>query len=125
MEYLHRQYPKYVELVHIGQSYEGRHLIIAKISFDDEAEEYSKNQPLFMYKKKQLKKSGVFIEAGSHAREWITPAVATYIMDTIIKGITKNGLNKYNLKKKMVLNLQYHYYIQIPRERQFDRLIGT
>lgn len=125
MEYLHRQYPKYVELVHIGQSYEGRHLIIAKISFDDEAEEYSKNQPLFMYKKKQLKKSGVFIEAGSHAREWITPAVATYIMDTIIKGITKNGLNKYNFKKKMVLNLQYHYYIQIPRERQFDRLIGT
>lgn len=100
MEYLHRQYPKYVELVHIGQSYEGRHLIIAKISFDDEAEEYSKNQPLFMYKKKLLKKSGVFIEAGSHAREWITPAVATYIMDTIIKGITKNGLNKYNLKKK-------------------------
>lgn len=94
MEYLHRKYPKYVELIHIGQSYEGRHLIIAKISFDDEAEEYSKKQPLFMYKKKQFRKSGVFIEAGAHAREWIGPAVATFIMDTLIKGIAKNGLYK-------------------------------
>lgn len=95
MEYLHRQYPKYVELIHIGQSFEGRHLIIAKISFDDEAEDNSKKSPLFMYRKKPFRKSGVFVEAGSHAREWIAPAVATYIMDTIIKGITKNGLS-YN-----------------------------
>lgn len=31
MEYLQRKHPKYVELIHIGRSFEGRPLIIAKV----------------------------------------------------------------------------------------------
>lgn len=33
---------------------------------------------------KQKGNTGIFVEAGIHAREWISPGVATYIIDKLI-----------------------------------------
>lgn len=33
---------------------------------------------------KQRGNTGIFVEAGIHAREWISPAVATYTIDKLI-----------------------------------------
>lgn len=33
---------------------------------------------------KQSGNTGIFIDAGIHAREWIAPAVATYLIDQLI-----------------------------------------
>ncbi|KAJ9581002.1 hypothetical protein L9F63_023820, partial [Diploptera punctata] len=56
---------KYVTHLVIGNSYEGRAIRGVKIS-------YKKNNP------------GVFIEAGTHAREWIAPATALYIINELL-----------------------------------------
>lgn len=34
---------------------------------------------------KNLGKTGIFVESGIHAREWISPAVATYLIDKLIR----------------------------------------
>lgn len=34
---------------------------------------------------KQSGNTGIFVEAGIHAREWISPAVATYTIDQLIR----------------------------------------
>lgn len=36
-------------------------------------------------RKKKVVRPGVFIEAGVHGREWITPAVATWILKELVK----------------------------------------
>ncbi len=51
----------------IGQSYEGRDQTVLKI-------EYATSNPI-----------NVWIEAGIHAREWISPAVAQYIIDQLLE----------------------------------------
>lgn len=45
-----------------------------------------KNKPaLKSRRKKKVVRPGVFIEAGVHGREWITPAVATWILKELVK----------------------------------------
>lgn len=64
-----------------------------QISFDPiEVESYTEisskkiHKPMMKTKrKKKVYRPGVFIEAGVHGREWITPAVATWIIREIIK----------------------------------------
>lgn len=41
-------------------------------------------------KKKKTNKPGIFIEAGVHGREWITPAVATWILKELVKHHNKS-----------------------------------
>jgi hypothetical protein len=55
----------FVEPLHLGSTYEGLPIRGLKIS-------------------KQSGNTGIFIEAGIHAREWISPAVATYLIDQLI-----------------------------------------
>uniref|UniRef100_A0A336LAC3 CSON002500 protein n=1 Tax=Culicoides sonorensis TaxID=179676 RepID=A0A336LAC3_CULSO len=104
MEYLQRNFPKHVELIPIGSSFEGMPLVIVKI-FSNEADNsfaaYSKtvyqrkNDKKSHYKrkksKKRVSKPAVFIEAGAHAREWIGPASATWILNHLIDLIHKNN----------------------------------
>ncbi|XP_043287320.1 zinc carboxypeptidase-like [Venturia canescens] len=65
LEKIAATYPDKVELVVGGKTYEGRWIKGVKISF-------KKNNP------------GVFIEGGIHAREWITPATVTYIINEFL-----------------------------------------
>uniref|UniRef100_B3P7C9 Zinc carboxypeptidase A 1 n=2 Tax=Drosophila erecta TaxID=7220 RepID=B3P7C9_DROER len=55
-----------VHLVDMGRSAQGRSILGVKIAFDNE------------------NRTTVFVESGIHAREWIAPATATYIIDQLV-----------------------------------------
>ena len=65
LDSLAKAYPDKVEVIVAGETYEGRLIKGVKLSF-------KKNNP------------GVFIEGGIHAREWITPATVTYILNEFL-----------------------------------------
>lgn len=93
LEFMQRSHPRLVELVHIGSSYEGMPLIVVKISVLDEPVERYTTKHHRNWKKKPKKtkpKNAVFIEAGSHAQEWISPAAATWIIQHLVKIIEGN-----------------------------------
>lgn len=69
--------PKMVKLEQIGKSVEGRELVVAKISEGEAG-----------------RKPGLFIDAGIHAREWIAPAAALYIISQLVE----NPQNRQLLK---------------------------
>ncbi|XP_012262766.2 carboxypeptidase A2-like [Athalia rosae] len=71
LEYLAFTYPSLVELETIGNSYEGLPIKLAKISTG-----LAKNGE---------SKPVVWIDSGMHAREWIGPAVATYILNQLVE----------------------------------------
>lgn len=66
-----KKFPNKTEIVIGGKSYEGRPIKGVKIS-------YKENNP------------GVFIEGGIHAREWISPATVTYIVNQLLTSSDKN-----------------------------------
>ncbi|EDW63368.1 zinc carboxypeptidase A 1 [Drosophila virilis] len=63
---LAKQYPHVVTLIEGGKTYQGRSILGVKIS------------------KSLSEKPGVFLEAGIHAREWIAPAAATFIINQLL-----------------------------------------
>ncbi|XP_055850675.1 zinc carboxypeptidase [Episyrphus balteatus] len=65
VESLAQRFPKQVSLFSIGKSFEGRNIKGLKISY-------------------KPGNKAVFIEANIHAREWITSAVITYIIDELL-----------------------------------------
>lgn len=67
----------FINTVSIGQSHEGRDMRVLQIT------------------KAGPGKPNVWIEAGIHAREWIAPAMATFIIDSLLKNETTfiNDLN--------------------------------
>ncbi|XP_033208197.1 carboxypeptidase B-like isoform X1 [Belonocnema kinseyi] len=71
LEHLAFRYPTLVELVTIGNSYEGQPLKVVKISSGPTKE--GKTKP------------AIWIDAGMHAREWISIAVATYILSQLVE----------------------------------------
>ncbi|XP_067620075.1 zinc carboxypeptidase A 1-like [Eurosta solidaginis] len=68
---LAKLYPKQVSLFVAGQTYEGREMLGVRIAFDNG-------------KKATGKRPSVFLEGGMHAREWISPAVTTYITNQLL-----------------------------------------
>lgn len=90
LEYIQMKHPHLVELIHVGRSYEGRPLIITKISRKEQTDKSSKKKN--NKKKKQRKNSkDIFIEAGAHGREWIGPATATWIIRELVKLLKSNS----------------------------------
>ncbi|KAM0736624.1 Carboxypeptidase B [Formica fusca] len=71
LEYLAFKYPKILELITIGQSYEGQPIKMAKVSTG--------------LKKDGERKPAIWIDAGMHGREWIGSAVATYILSQLVE----------------------------------------
>ena len=79
-------YPSFVSLSQRGKTHEGRKIMMIKIGNDPEAKETR----------------AVWIDAGIHAREWIAPSTALYVIDNLIKefnagntnDLTKVGSNK-------------------------------
>lgn len=69
-EYLHRKYPKNVDLLHIGRTFEGRPIVVCHI--------YERPE-----KKIKRKKQSIFVESGMRGHEWIGPAVATWILENL------------------------------------------
>ncbi|KFB38858.1 AGAP001026-PA-like protein [Anopheles sinensis] len=64
MDSLAEQYP-FVNVLSLGQSYEGRPIKGIKLS-------------------RQSGNKAIFVEGGIHAREWISPATATYVLNQLI-----------------------------------------
>lgn len=110
VDHLQQKYPDVVELIHIGRSFEGRPLVVVKvvkrtckrihrlmyscfiqISFEDPDEgprdkvKVKGKASTKPRKKRKSNKPGVFIEGGVHGREWITPAVTTWLLKELIK----------------------------------------
>lgn len=67
-------YPDIVQVKPIGKSYEGRYLPVIKIG-----------------RKSNKCKPAIWIDAGIHAREWIAPATALYIVDQLTNQYEKNS----------------------------------
>uniref|UniRef100_A0A1I8NXG1 Zinc carboxypeptidase A 1 n=2 Tax=Stomoxys calcitrans TaxID=35570 RepID=A0A1I8NXG1_STOCA len=66
MQQLARDYPGMVTVIEGGKTYQGRTILGVKIT------------------KSKTEKPGIFLEAGIHAREWIAPATATYIINQLL-----------------------------------------
>ncbi|KAF7282714.1 carboxypeptidase B-like [Rhynchophorus ferrugineus] len=64
---LELRFPQVVKVVSIGKSYEGRDLLVIKIGSGDP------NLPT------------IFVDAGIHAREWIAPPAALYIINQLLE----------------------------------------
>ncbi|XP_046649992.1 carboxypeptidase B-like [Daphnia pulicaria] len=68
LKYLADTYPCHVQLINIGTSYEGRPLYVVHISNSTSA-----HTP------------AIWIDGTFHAREWISPAVVTYIIQQLVE----------------------------------------
>ncbi|XP_041764962.1 uncharacterized protein LOC121589838 [Anopheles merus] len=73
--HLQRRHPEQVQLLHIGRSYEGRPITVARVSFHS-----GPKRP-----KRAKKRPAVFVEAGAHGHEWIGPSVATWLLHRLLE----------------------------------------
>ena len=73
MKELAASHPNLVSLQSIGKSYEGRDLLMIKISSGGSGN------------------PAVLVDAGIHAREWIAPAMALYIINQLVENNAKNS----------------------------------
>ncbi|XP_067620074.1 uncharacterized protein [Eurosta solidaginis] len=71
-----KAYPNQVSLIVAGKSYEGRDILGVRISYDNSNTASGKRR-------------SIFIEGGLHAREWISPAVTTYIINQLLTSSDK------------------------------------
>lgn len=84
LENIQQRNPNFIELIHVGRSFEGRPLVVVKMDINK-----NKNHK----KPQKLKKSrgnGVFIEGGVHGREWITPAASLWMISELVKIMRNN-----------------------------------
>ncbi|RZC35010.1 Peptidase M14 and/or Propep M14 domain containing protein [Asbolus verrucosus] len=76
LDQLAQDYPETVTVSPIGQSYENRSMNIIRIS--------SSSGP--------SSKPVIFVEAGMHAREWISPALSLYIINQLVENPNNSRL---------------------------------
>lgn len=76
MEEVARSYPHLVTLESIGRSYENRDTKLVRISTDTGS---------------SIRKPTIFIDAGIHAREWIAPAQAIYLIFQLVENYSVNS----------------------------------
>ncbi|EYC02581.1 hypothetical protein Y032_0099g3191 [Ancylostoma ceylanicum] len=72
---LRKEKPGMISLIDIGETHENRTLLVIKISGQ---------------KPVMGKKASMWIDAGIHAREWIAPATAMYIVHELVHGYDSN-----------------------------------
>ncbi|PNF25142.1 Carboxypeptidase B [Cryptotermes secundus] len=77
LEYLSIKYPELVEMITIGKSSLGQPLKVVKVSTGQRT-------------KKGEIKPAVWIDGGTHAREWISPAVVMYTLKQLVENFKIN-----------------------------------
>lgn len=84
LDALKLEFPEYITIENLGSSYEGRPLKLIKLSKQPVLE--LSNPVIEVIKSMQFQNTrAVFIEANIHAREWITSATATYIINELLR----------------------------------------
>jgi len=87
MECMAANFNDRAKLITIGKSSEGRPLLVMKIGTEDQ------NKP------------AAFIDGGIHAREWVSPAAVTYVIQRMLEGSEFSGLlDIYNVYILIVAN---------------------
>ncbi|KAJ2952784.1 hypothetical protein O0L34_g7144 [Tuta absoluta] len=87
LEYLQHRHADLVELIPLGMSSEGLPLVAVKVSMpSNETVPKNARKNSKKYKLKSRMKPAVWVEGGAHAREWITPAVATWMLHALVEG---------------------------------------
>ncbi|XP_055913517.1 carboxypeptidase B-like [Eupeodes corollae] len=74
---LSKKYPQHTALVPVGKSYEGRQMNAIRITDNSESRSTSDRKV-------------IFIDAGIHAREWIAPATALYVIHQLVENFDSN-----------------------------------
>ncbi|VVC95995.1 unnamed protein product [Leptidea sinapis] len=84
LEYLQHSYPDILELMSLGRSSEGLPLVAVKISVPSNETRKGVNKGRKKkYKLRTFMKPAVWIEGGIHGREWIAPAVASWMIHNL------------------------------------------
>ncbi|XP_059476844.1 carboxypeptidase A2-like [Neocloeon triangulifer] len=98
MDYLKRNYPDMVSTIKIGKSTGGLPLRVLKIS----TPQAKNSEP----------KPAIWIDGGTHAREWISPAVTTYMIKQLVEYSKTNRLivNSFDWYILPVLNPDGYEY---------------
>ncbi|KAL4703010.1 hypothetical protein ACJJTC_009996 [Scirpophaga incertulas] len=88
LEYLQHSHGELVELLPLGHSSEGRPLVAVKISLpsNNSSAIDGNDKGHKKWKLRSRMKPAVWIDGGIHAREWIAPAVATWILYALTQG---------------------------------------
>lgn len=108
MNYLKEQYPDRIKLILLGKSYEGRDLKAVLITNNNET--------------KTPEKSLILIDAGIHAREWIAPATALYVMQQLMENSSfyERELSMYDWLIWPVVNPDGYEYTHV-HDRQWRK----
>ncbi|XP_013182459.1 PREDICTED: carboxypeptidase A2-like isoform X2 [Papilio xuthus] len=88
LEYLQLSHTDIVELVPLGRSSEGLPLVAVKVSLpsnETQAKELGGRSEK-RWRLKSFMKPAVWLDGGAHAREWIAPAVATWMLHALVEG---------------------------------------
>ncbi|XP_062526625.1 carboxypeptidase A2 isoform X2 [Bombyx mori] len=101
LEYLQHSHSDVIELIPLGRSSEGLPLVAVKISVsnDNQMKESGNKTNKKKWKLRSHMKPAVWIDGGTHAREWIAPAVATWIIHTLVEGEKGLGADLEVLKQ--------------------------
>ncbi|XP_071439408.1 carboxypeptidase B-like [Hetaerina americana] len=78
IEHLSIAHPQLVQIINIGKSSEGLPLKVVKVSTGHGKDEEPKQKP------------GFWIDGGTHAREWISPAASLYILKQLVENFKVN-----------------------------------
>ncbi|XP_026742805.1 zinc carboxypeptidase A 1-like [Trichoplusia ni] len=98
LEYLQHSHSDLVELIPLGRSSEGLPLVAVKISLigNDTSMNVKGNKK---WKLRSRLKPAVWLDGGAHAREWIAPAVATWMIHALVEGEKDKGAEYEMLKE--------------------------
>ncbi|XP_031626690.1 carboxypeptidase B-like isoform X2 [Contarinia nasturtii] len=100
LKYLANKYSKLCTLQYIGTSHENRSLIVLKIS---------NGNP---------RNKAIWIDGGIHAREWISPAAVTYIVNNFVQNWSKQPAHVKNIN-------WYILAVHNPDGYEYSRQIGN
>lgn len=94
MQDLARSYKSTVKVYDAGKSFEGRQINAIGITNG----------------KNNVNKSVIFVDAGIHAREWIAPAMALYIINQLVESPNKSLMDHYDWVILPVVNPDGYEY---------------